>query len=98
MTVEQTIETRERSGEGGLGPTEPQGPREPAPTKAARGSGKEEKTPRKRKAPALAAGSGDLVIVESPTKARTLARMLGARYTVEASSGHIRDLPKSKLG
>ncbi len=57
-----------------------------------------EKAPRKRKAATLAAGSGDLVIVESPTKARTLARMLGAGYTVEASFGHIRDLPKSKLG
>src|SRR5437764_406403 len=41
---------------------------------------------------------GDLVVVESPTKARTLGRMLGAGYTVEASFGHIRDLPKSKLG
>ncbi len=52
---------------------------------------------RKRKA-AESNGSGDLVIVESPTKARTLARMLGPGYTVEASFGHIRDLPKSKLG
>ena len=41
---------------------------------------------------------GDLVVVESPTKARTIARMLGPGYTVEASYGHIRDLPKSKLG
>ena len=40
----------------------------------------------------------DLVVVESPTKARTLGRMLGPGYTVEASFGHIRDLPKSKLG
>ena len=40
----------------------------------------------------------DLVVVESPTKARTLERMLGPRYKVEASFGHIRDLPKSKLG
>src|SRR5262249_57213481 len=40
----------------------------------------------------------DLVVVESPSKARTLERMLGAGYTVEASFGHIRDLPKSKLG
>ena len=41
---------------------------------------------------------GDLVVVESPTKAKTLGRMLGSGYTVEASFGHIRDLPKSKLG
>ncbi|MEW6058790.1 MAG: type I DNA topoisomerase [Actinomycetota bacterium] len=39
-----------------------------------------------------------LVVVESPTKAKTLERYLGADYTVRASYGHIRDLPKSKLG
>jgi DNA topoisomerase-1 len=39
-----------------------------------------------------------LVIVESPTKAKTLERYLGRDYTVRASYGHIRDLPKSKLG
>ncbi len=39
-----------------------------------------------------------LVIVESPTKARTLERYLGGGYAVRASYGHIRDLPKSKLG
>ena len=37
--------------------------------------------------------SRPLVIVESPAKARTLARLLGDRYQVEASVGHIRDLP-----
>src|SRR5688572_11301404 len=36
-----------------------------------------------------------LVIVESPAKARTLARFLGNKYRVEASYGHIRDLPDS---
>lgn len=39
-----------------------------------------------------------LVIVESPTKARTLSRFLGDGYSVEATMGHIKDLPKSKLG
>ena len=39
-----------------------------------------------------------LVVVESPTKAKTLERYLGADFTVRASFGHIRDLPKSKLG
>jgi len=46
----------------------------------------------------LATTAKDLVVVESPTKARTLERMLGPAYKVEASFGHIRDLPKSKMG
>jgi DNA topoisomerase-1 len=41
---------------------------------------------------------GKLVIVESPAKARTISRYLGSGYTVKASMGHIRDLPKSSLG
>ncbi|KKR57518.1 MAG: topoisomerase protein [Candidatus Woesebacteria bacterium GW2011_GWC2_40_30] len=40
----------------------------------------------------------ELIIVESPTKARTLGRFLGGSYVVEATAGHIKDLPKSKLG
>ena len=39
-----------------------------------------------------------LVIVESPTKAKTIKRFLGRNYTVKSSMGHIRDLPKSQLG
>ena len=39
-----------------------------------------------------------LVIVESPAKARTIKRLLGRGYKVEASMGHVRDLPKSRLG
>ncbi len=39
-----------------------------------------------------------LVIVESPTKAKTIAKMLGRNYKVMASVGHVRDLPKSSLG
>ena len=39
-----------------------------------------------------------LVVVESPTKAKTINKYLGRDYKVIASMGHIRDLPKSKLG
>jgi len=40
----------------------------------------------------------DLVIVESPTKAKTLSKFLGKQYQMTASFGHIRDLPKAELG
>ncbi len=39
-----------------------------------------------------------LVIVESPAKARTLSKILGKGYSLKASMGHVRDLPKSRLG
>ncbi len=39
-----------------------------------------------------------LVIVESPTKARTIKNFLGSKYRIESSFGHIRDLPKTKMG
>ena len=40
----------------------------------------------------------DLVIVESPAKARTVARFLGPKYEAKASMGHVRDLPRGKMG
>ncbi len=54
------------------------------------------KTTRAKKAPA--APRGKLVIVESPSKAKTIGKYLGRGYTVKASMGHIRDLPKSTMG
>ncbi len=44
------------------------------------------------------AKSSNLVIVESPSKAKTIGKYLGPGYTVKASMGHLRDLPKSVMG
>ena len=58
-------------------------------TKKAKKKGAKRKGPRRGK---------PLVIVESPAKAKTINRYLGDGYIVKASVGHVRDLPKSKLG
>ena len=55
---------------------------------------KESKTTKKT----AAARKKTLVIVESPSKAKTIGKYLGSTYKVMASVGHVRDLPKSKLG
>jgi len=51
-------------------------------------------------APGDGAGKGGniLVVVESPTKAKTIGKYLGSGYTVKATVGHIRDLPRRELG
>ncbi len=51
-----------------------------------------------KKADSKSAKKKTLVIVESPSKAKTIGKYLGTNYKVIASVGHIRDLPKSKLG
>ncbi len=59
-----------------------------------------EKPARKtRRAPAAADPNGrSLIIVESPSKAKTINKYLGSDYVVEASVGHIKNLPKSRIG
>ena len=47
---------------------------------------------------AWASNGASLVVVESPAKARTIERILGRKFVVKASQGHLRDLPKGKLG
>ncbi len=46
----------------------------------------------------MANGASNLVIVESPSKAKTIGKYLGSDYVVKACMGHLRDLPKSTLG
>ena len=71
-------------------------PRTKAKTRA---SGQRRKKPGARKSTLRTSAAGKhLVIVESPAKARTVGQILGNKYVVAASLGHVRDLPKGNLG
>ncbi len=67
-----------------------------APAKAK--PSKSKKPVAKSSAKKRSAGSGTLVVVESPAKAATIKKYLGAGYVVKASVGHVKDLPKASMG
>ena len=67
-------------------------------TKGQRTGAPGRKTSKRKSTISASAAGKHLVIVESPAKARTVAQMLGKKYLVTASQGHVRDLPKNKIG
>jgi DNA topoisomerase-1 len=74
-------------------------------TKAKKGPARKAAAPRRKTTAASEAGNGadgprgrSLVIVESPKKARSIHKFLGPGFVVKASMGHVRDLPKRRLG
>jgi len=101
-TVETTAEAKPRPATRKKAPpkAEPAVEKVPAGVKGAakKKATAKKKASAKREEPAAGGRRRNLVIVESPAKARTIAKYLGPGYEVKASNGHVRDLPKSKLG
>ncbi len=67
-------------------------------SRGARATGRKPATPIAHRGRARSSLGKHLVIVESPAKARTIGQILGHQYLVTASQGHVRDLPRSKIG
>ncbi|MRR13227.1 hypothetical protein EG835_12405 [bacterium] len=63
-----------------------------------KGAARKAKKTRTKAARTVDVGGKSLVIVESPAKAKTISKYLGKGFVVEASVGHIKNLPKSKIG